>query len=451
MSGIEAFVLDYLVNSLWQVPLVCIAAWGCARLARRMSAEAEHCVWVGVLLASVALPACAFSGAWMPYGLGTHAAGAGTVQVQMGQYTPVTGASLHLPPVLRHAVVIAYLALTLFFCARLLWGLIESERLRRSARTFAPEGEWGTAWQRLCRVFGACDVEIATTPKIAGPLTLGLWQRWLLVPPEFLETAEATDVEAALGHELAHIHRRDFAKNVLYELIALPLSYHPAARWVKAQIRQSRELVCDAMAAEFVTTREDYARSLLRLASLMLERAPAHPIHAIGIFDANILERRVMSLMKRPRETRGVLRMGIAAVCVLVGAATCGSALALRLDVNEPPPPTAATQTEAAAKAEADAKVVRVKGAVVAGNRISGENSTYPPEAREKHVSGIVILRAVISKTGQVEKLAVVSGPEMFQASAIDAVRTWKYKPFLLNGNPTAVETTININYNLGK
>jgi TonB family protein len=194
------------------------------------------------------------------------------------------------------------------------------------------------------------------------------------------------------------------------------------------------------MAAEFVTTRELYARSLLRLASMMLKQTHTVNIHAIGIFDANILERRVMSLMTKQRETKGLLRVGFAAVCVLVGLATCGSALALRLEVNEPPPPATAT---------ANTRVVRVAGGIVAGSKLGGENPTYPADARKAKVEGTVVLKAVISKTGEISSLQVTSGPEALRQSAVKAVRTWHYKPYLLNGEPTAVETTIRVTYNL--
>ena len=441
MSGLEAFVLGYLVNSLWQVPLVCLAGYGCARLVRRMGPQAEHWVWVTTLLVAAVLPACSGAGTWLPHGLGVVGAGAGTVQVEMGRLTPVTGTALHLPPGLRHGAAILYMGLMLFFCGRLVWGVLQSESLRRGSRKLALAGEWAAMWERCCRVFDVNDAEIACTSKIAGPLTVGFRRRTLLVPADFLETATANDVEAALGHELAHMQRRDFAKNVLYELVSLPVSYHPATRWLKAQIRQSRELVCDAMAAEFVTTRELYARSLLRLASMMLNQAQTVNIHAIGIFDANILERRVMSLMTKPRETRGLLRAGFAAACVLVGAATCASALALRLEVNEPPPP---------ATASAMNRPVKVASGTEAGSKISGKNPTYPAKARKAHVEGTVVLKAVISKTGDISSLQVVSGPESLRQSAIDAVRTWQYKPYLLNGEPTAVETTIHVTYNIG-
>jgi len=65
-------------------------------------------------------------------------------------------------------------------------------------------------------------------------------------------------------------------------------------------------------------------------------------------------------------------------------------------------------------------------------------------------VEGTVVLHAVISKTGDIQSLQITSGPEALRESAMEAVRTWRYRPFLLNGEPTEVETTIQVNYNMG-
>jgi len=81
---------------------------------------------------------------------------------------------------------------------------------------------------------------------------------------------------------------------------------------------------------------------------------------------------------------------------------------------------------------------------------ISGANPTYPPIARAAHVSGAVVLHAMISKTGTIEKLEVISGPEMLRTAATEAVRNWRYKPYLLNGDPTEVDTQITVNFNFG-
>ncbi len=92
----------------------------------------------------------------------------------------------------------------------------------------------------------------------------------------------------------------------------------------------------------------------------------------------------------------------------------------------------------------------RVSSGVINGLAISQTKPVYPPIARAAHVSGAVVLHAMISKAGVVENLQVISGPEMLRAAALDAVRTWRYKPYLLNGEPTEVETTVTVNFNMG-
>jgi len=91
----------------------------------------------------------------------------------------------------------------------------------------------------------------------------------------------------------------------------------------------------------------------------------------------------------------------------------------------------------------------KVSSGAIAGNLISRADPVYPPVAKAAHVQGAVILHAIISKTGDIEDLGVVSGPPMLQGAAMDAVRRWKYKPYLLQGVPTAVDTTITVNFTI--
>jgi periplasmic protein TonB len=91
----------------------------------------------------------------------------------------------------------------------------------------------------------------------------------------------------------------------------------------------------------------------------------------------------------------------------------------------------------------------RISGGVIAGNILVKTQPIYPPIARAAHQGGTVTLHAIISKTGAIESLTVVSGPAMLQGSALDAVKQWRYKPYLLNGEPTEVDTTIMVNFNL--
>ena len=84
------------------------------------------------------------------------------------------------------------------------------------------------------------------------------------------------------------------------------------------------------------------------------------------------------------------------------------------------------------------------------GMILSKTSPTYPVIARTTGTSGIVVLAATISITGHIENLNVVSGPLMLRQAAIDAVKTWRYRPYLLNNQPVEVETTINIAFTLG-
>lgn len=89
----------------------------------------------------------------------------------------------------------------------------------------------------------------------------------------------------------------------------------------------------------------------------------------------------------------------------------------------------------------------KVWSGVMAEQFVTKVVPVYPPEARIAGVQGTVVMHAIIGKTGTIESLDVLSGPEALRSSALDAVRQWTYKPYLLNGNPVAVDTTITISY----
>lgn len=92
---------------------------------------------------------------------------------------------------------------------------------------------------------------------------------------------------------------------------------------------------------------------------------------------------------------------------------------------------------------------VRVSQGVSTGLLVRKVNPTYPPLARQARIQGTVILQAEISKTGDIQNLRLISGHPMLAPAAIEAVKQWKYKPYLLNGEPVEVETTVQVNFTL--
>ena len=92
---------------------------------------------------------------------------------------------------------------------------------------------------------------------------------------------------------------------------------------------------------------------------------------------------------------------------------------------------------------------VRVSQGVSNGLLIKKVQPTYPPLARQARIQGQVVLHAEISKEGTIQNLQLISGHAMLAPAAIEAVRQWRYKPYLLNGEPVAVETEVIVNFSL--
>jgi protein TonB len=114
-----------------------------------------------------------------------------------------------------------------------------------------------------------------------------------------------------------------------------------------------------------------------------------------------------------------------------IGGAVLGAA--------PPPPPKAAAPTR-----------IKQGGNVTAASIITQTRPVYPPLARQARIQGSVVLHAIIDKDGKVAQLEVVSGHPLLVQAALDAVREWRYKPTLLNGDPVEVDTTITVTFTMG-
>lgn len=444
MTAFEPWILAFLANSLWQIPLLLLAGWIAAVLVRPAGPAAEHRVWTATLVLQVALPLLStFS--WQPLWmriaalLATHDSASGHVSVLFGPGMTLSPA--RLSGSFLTAIAAAYALLCAWFAARFLWRCVRLRALRRSARPLMLPAQAADFFAGYCRRLHVAGVALGSSSRIAGPIALGVRRPLILFPAPIASSLERADLETILAHELAHLRRRDFLTNLLCELIALPIAWHPALWLTRRRVAETRELACDRIAAEMAGS-APYAQSLLRLASRLVAGAPLTTPHALGIFDTALFERRLMRLTETLAPLTRARRVTMLAACAALGLAACGSALALGLHP--------AGITAAAPTAPRDVKAVHVAPGIVAGNRISGETPKYPEDAKKARIQGTVVLHATIGKKGNVEHLEVTSGPAALQQSALDAVRTWKYKPFLLNGKAVAVITDISVVYTLG-
>jgi protein TonB len=93
---------------------------------------------------------------------------------------------------------------------------------------------------------------------------------------------------------------------------------------------------------------------------------------------------------------------------------------------------------------------LRVGGNVQQANILREVTPIYPPIAKTAHIQGTVVLHAIISKDGSIEQLEYVSGPPLLMKNAMDAVRQWRYRPTMLNGEPVEVDTTVSVVFTIG-
>ena len=444
MTTIESVLLSYLANALWQLPLLFAAGWLAARALRSIGPAAEHRVWVTVVLFQAFLPAASMI-PWDTFRTllnffgGTGNDGLPHVSVIMGPGTAFINP--RLPAWVLGSLAIAYAAITAWFAVRFIWHLNSIRTLSRSAAVVILSADTSDYWAKCAETFGINAAVPGTSAETYGPITIGIRRKLVLLPPEMLAELPDAELRTVIAHEFAHMRRHDFLKNLLYELLSLPVRFHPVFFLTRERLMESREMVCDQMAAG-TADHQEYARSLLRLASLLVGGMPARVPHAIGIFDSTTFERRVMRLIEKPAQSSALRRFVTAAACAVLGAGICATTVALSVHVDA----LAASDDQHPSKPTGP---IAVKAEVMAGQAVHRVNPIYPEEAKKARIQGTVKLDAVIGKTGAVEELNVVSGPEELRQSSLDAVRQWIYKPFLLNGEPVEVTTTISVVYSL--
>ncbi len=105
---------------------------------------------------------------------------------------------------------------------------------------------------------------------------------------------------------------------------------------------------------------------------------------------------------------------------------------------------------QAAAPTAVQQGPVRISGDVIKSMCVSCPSPAYPRDAKQAHVQGEVLMHAILSKDGSVKDLQMISGPEELRDAAMDAVRTWTYKPYLLGGKPVEVNTTVTVTFTMG-
>jgi TonB family protein len=446
MHSASILIGSFFLNAVWQVALIAAAGWLAARLLRRSGPQAEHVAWAVTLIASILTPIISilpwvFAALFPSNPTGFH----GSIIFSVVGDTPH---SLRDPWVLgRLAIELCiafYFGSLIYFSIRFFRAWFSIARLLSAASTASLTPEQREQWIQCQRRFRVKGARILNSAKIPGPVALGVRSPVLLLPAEFAARCEPQDFLAALAHECAHIQRRDFQKNLIYEIASLLVAFHPAVWFVKSQIAQTREMACDAMVTETLVESRSYAHSLLRLAAMVasLPRASASP--AIGIFDANILEKRIMFMNTTKRKVGLWLKFTMVGLAVVFPLSATVAGMSMSLDIEQP------SSSIASGQSSPYGHVYRVGNGVTAPVVLSVVDAEFPASALKKKtpVSGIVVVQIIVDALGIPRDPHVVrSYKPDFDEQAIKAVERYRFKPAEKAGKPVAVSISIEVNF----
>jgi beta-lactamase regulating signal transducer with metallopeptidase domain len=313
-----AAALVYVLNAGWELPLIAFA--GLAILHLSPSRVRRGCsVWAAVLSLGVLAPALSAAAWALEPRSGRHAADVATHLPEHGR----TAVLLVGAAVLTTVLAVLRLAAGWWRVHRLVVRSTPVQlapRLAARLRLFAERHGRAVPSVRICR-------------HLASPSVAGVWRPVVLLPMDFERWGEE-EACAALLHECAHVLRRDYLSNLVCEVMALPVSWHPVIYLLKRPLRAGREVACDRLAAQEFGGSLPYARALLRIAAGTAPRDPA--LLAPRLIDSGGLEGRVRALLTPPARLGALGRVRLCAAA-LAGVVLLAPLICLRFAPEEQP------------------------------------------------------------------------------------------------------------------
>jgi beta-lactamase regulating signal transducer with metallopeptidase domain len=349
------WLTSYIVNAVWQVAVLAAAGWGLSRLVKPVDPELQHKIWVATLMLATFVPATPVIQYYFPQLASTSQVSASSPTTARGpaRHVALGSPNLIVQPFVLDLVSGLYSAALLFGFLHLCWVLHRTAALVRHADRASMDPDYAELWHTSKERLSVQSAALLCSREVSGPVTAGLWRPVLLLPATFMENYSPTEFLAAVAHECAHIKRDDFRKNFFYEIVGLFTVFHPLTWFIKSQIAQTREMICDRMAAEQLPDRRAYALSLLQLASKM-RAATSAVSHAMGMFDSRILERRIMTLTTSiPRLSRIQRYLWTVTAILLLSVCAGGIGLMTRTVAAQTASPSAQAPSPAGRKQKA--------------------------------------------------------------------------------------------------
>ena len=355
MSRISELLLNFAINAGWQIVVIFVIASAGSYLLKNAAANFRHALWLTALVLSLTAPLWTLAGFSKSFGPAPGMVkSTPSVERSTSRETPQTangqneagrfdGFLIRRTQVVsakpRNLLVLSavFALFVLLRSIRLVRLWLKKERLRRSACPIVFSRVVDAAKARCQRAFGLRDFEVLCSDRTMVPVTLGVSKPAIVLPEHFCAGLDEETLVSVIGHEVAHISRRDYAINFICELVSLPISFHPLTYLIKREIERAREVACDELVTEQLLAPQAYARSLVRVANATAPNAAAL---MLSILDGNILEERIMKLtQKRTQLSRRLGRaLTVSALFALcAGVATISNlSFDLRAYANSP-------------------------------------------------------------------------------------------------------------------
>src|SRR6201988_2765794 len=351
MKTSSQLLSTFLLNAVWQSSLIAALASLGAWLLRLSAMRYQHWLWVAALCLSVLVPVVT---AVKDLPDSSSLVVNGTYERQLTSpfaSDPIAPVLERTPANFSNSAFQLNGNLALFLFTAFAIGLFyRSLRLaqawfttRKVRQTAVPLGR-DEAVEAIIRVCAKrlnrdqARVTVCSSATVAVPITIGFFRPVIVLPESLLRQGDNDLLTSAIGHEFIHVARHDYVLNLFYELVFLPVSFHPAAALLRSRIKQTRELCCDELVAERILNAQVYARSLVALASSAPPLRRLSVSTTVGIADADILEARIMSLLSKPKLNRRWKKLVLVAVSLLLLIPSfAAAAFAMRFELAQDP------------------------------------------------------------------------------------------------------------------
>jgi bla regulator protein blaR1 len=469
---VPAAIAPAIANHLWQSTLFAVLAAILTLAFKKNQARIRHNLWLAASLKFL-----------VPFSLltilgGRLASPRFSLSGRSGLFSAVEGFSQPFTFVVvapaDHATTAAYLITLLpglvaagwlcgFVTVLILWSA-RWYRVVAMARRSAPMGQ-GREVDALRQLEQTGGVRrpmalLLSRASALEPGVFGIFRPVLLWPATISEHLQDSHLRAILAHEMSHVRRRDNLAAAMHMAVEAIFWFHPMVWWMGARLVEERELACDEEVLQLGNPPSIYAESILKTCEFCV----GSPLPCVSGVTGAELKKRIVRIMtptlaEKLSPTRRLLlaSVGIAAVAgpVLFGLWNTPRVRAQSPQASDPQEARVDfaaqaqdTPIQSPSKSALGPRIYHVGGDVSAPQLIFSVDPQFSEEAKRAKYQGVCVISLVVDAEGNPQRVQIVRHlGKGLDKKAVEAVKQYRFKPGMLNGNPVAVEVNIEVNF----